>query len=212
MTQHRIGLRRWGRIPPIELAGVEKVYKMGQVDYRALRGVDLSIALASQRKSLTDLIRRRARTVFSVLTLAIAVASVSFFAIPTLIDRAMQDEVRAGRLADVTMDMRPLELTADRRPRPRHPPHLHHRRHRSRTLRAGSSASRSATRQPVCLSGWCGKSSTCDCPGTSSSRSSGRSHWLCSCSSSQFAARGCSRVSLNAVRARRLLSSASPAD
>lgn len=28
----------------IELAGVEKVYRMGNVDYRALRGVDLSIA------------------------------------------------------------------------------------------------------------------------------------------------------------------------
>ena len=28
----------------IELAGVEKVYRMGKVDYRALRGVDLSIA------------------------------------------------------------------------------------------------------------------------------------------------------------------------
>ena len=31
-------------LPPlIELAGVEKVYRMGKVDYRALRGVDLSI-------------------------------------------------------------------------------------------------------------------------------------------------------------------------
>ena len=28
----------------IELRGVEKVYRMGRVDYRALRGVDLSIA------------------------------------------------------------------------------------------------------------------------------------------------------------------------
>jgi putative ABC transport system permease protein len=66
---------------------------------------------ASSRKSVTDLSRRRARTVFSVLTLAIAVASISFFAIPTLIDRAMQEEVVAGRLADVTVTMRPLELT-----------------------------------------------------------------------------------------------------
>ena len=32
------------RAPLIELAGVEKVYRMGKVDYRALRGVDLSIA------------------------------------------------------------------------------------------------------------------------------------------------------------------------
>jgi ABC-type lipoprotein export system ATPase subunit len=30
--------------PLIELAGVEKVYRMGKLDYRALRGVDLSIA------------------------------------------------------------------------------------------------------------------------------------------------------------------------
>src|SRR5512132_2758082 len=30
--------------PLIELAGVEKVYRMGKVDYRALRGVDLAIA------------------------------------------------------------------------------------------------------------------------------------------------------------------------
>ena len=66
---------------------------------------------ASLRKSVTDLTRRRARTVFTVLTLAIAVASISFFAIPTLIDRAMQQEVRAGRLADVTVTMRPVELT-----------------------------------------------------------------------------------------------------
>ena len=34
-----------------------------------------------------DLSRRRARTVFTVATLALAVASISFFAIPTLIDR-----------------------------------------------------------------------------------------------------------------------------
>jgi hypothetical protein len=66
---------------------------------------------AGLRKSVTDLSRRRARTVFSVATLAIAVASISFFAIPTLIDRALQEEVRAGRLADVTVAMRPVELT-----------------------------------------------------------------------------------------------------
>src|SRR5918995_4084755 len=68
---------------------------------------------ASLRKSITDLSRRRARTLFTVSTLALAVASIAFFAIPTLIDRGMQAEVRAGRLADVTVTMRPLELTAD---------------------------------------------------------------------------------------------------
>ncbi|HET7736656.1 MAG TPA: FtsX-like permease family protein, partial [Nocardioidaceae bacterium] len=66
---------------------------------------------AEVRKSVTDLSRRRARTVFSVLTLAIAVASVWFLAIPTLIDRAMQEEVRAGRLADVSLTMRSVEIS-----------------------------------------------------------------------------------------------------
>lgn len=68
---------------------------------------------ASLRKSVTDLTHRRARTAFSVLTLAIAVASISFFAVPTLIDREMQEEVRAGRLADVSLPMRPVELTEE---------------------------------------------------------------------------------------------------
>jgi putative ABC transport system permease protein len=71
------------------------------------------IVSASLRKSISDLSRRRARTVFTVATLAFAVMSISFFAIPTLIDRAMQDEVRAGGLADVTLSLRPLELTAE---------------------------------------------------------------------------------------------------
>jgi putative ABC transport system permease protein len=65
---------------------------------------------AEHRLSVTDLTRRPARTIFTVLTLAIAVASISFFAIPTLIDATMQREVRAGRLADVTVNLRPVEL------------------------------------------------------------------------------------------------------
>ncbi len=38
-------------------------------------------------------------------------ASISFLAIPSLIDRAMQNEVRAGRLADVTIELRPVGLS-----------------------------------------------------------------------------------------------------
>jgi putative ABC transport system ATP-binding protein len=38
------GLQLQSRAPLIELVGVEKVYRMGKVDYRALRGVDLTIA------------------------------------------------------------------------------------------------------------------------------------------------------------------------
>ena len=65
---------------------------------------------ASFRKSVTDLSRRRARTAFTVLTLALAVASISFFAVPTLIDRTMQDEVAASALADASVSMRPVPL------------------------------------------------------------------------------------------------------
>ena len=68
---------------------------------------------AAVRKSVTDLTSRPVRTVLSVLTLAIAVASVSFLAIPALIDDAMQDEVRAGRLADVSLSMPPIGLDDD---------------------------------------------------------------------------------------------------
>ena len=40
------GPRLQTRAPLIELIGVEKVYRMGKLDYRALRGVDLSIVAA----------------------------------------------------------------------------------------------------------------------------------------------------------------------
>ncbi|HET9325015.1 MAG TPA: FtsX-like permease family protein [Gaiellaceae bacterium] len=67
---------------------------------------------AQLRKSITDLTRRRARTAFAVATLALAVASISFFAVPTLIDQTMQQEVRTGQLADLSVGMRPMPLTA----------------------------------------------------------------------------------------------------
>jgi putative ABC transport system permease protein len=66
---------------------------------------------ASLRKSITDLSRRRARTGFTIATLALAVASISFLAIPTVIDASMQEEVREEKLADATVTMRPLSLT-----------------------------------------------------------------------------------------------------
>jgi putative ABC transport system permease protein len=62
-------------------------------------------------KSVTDLTRRKARTAFAVLALAIAVASVGIFALPPLADRAMQKEIAASRLADLTVDTAPLRLT-----------------------------------------------------------------------------------------------------
>jgi putative ABC transport system permease protein len=69
------------------------------------------VLTASSHLSLTYLSRRRARALFAVLTLALAVASVAFFAIPTLIDRAMQKEVAAERLADLSVALRPTAVT-----------------------------------------------------------------------------------------------------
>ena len=64
------------------------------------------------RKSITDLTRRKARASFTVLTLALAVASIGVFAVPAVMEQAMDREVAANRLADVTLTMKPLRLTA----------------------------------------------------------------------------------------------------
>ena len=63
------------------------------------------------RKSLTDLTRRRARAFFTVLTLALAVASVGIFAVPGLMQQSMDREIAANKLADVTLQTKPLELS-----------------------------------------------------------------------------------------------------
>ena len=64
------------------------------------------------RKSVTDLTRRKARTFFTVLTLALAVASVGIFAVAPLMQQAMEREVAANRFPDVTVSMKPLRLSA----------------------------------------------------------------------------------------------------
>jgi putative ABC transport system permease protein len=69
------------------------------------------MASATFRKSVTDLTRRRARAVFAVLTLAIAVASVGIFAAPSLMNTAMQREVQNNKLPDLTLSTRPLSAT-----------------------------------------------------------------------------------------------------
>jgi putative ABC transport system permease protein len=62
------------------------------------------------RKSVTDLTRRKARAFFTVLTLALAVASVGIFAVPPVMQQAMDREVAAGLSPDVTVSMKPLPL------------------------------------------------------------------------------------------------------
>ena len=67
---------------------------------------------AVARKSVSDLTRRRGRAFFAAAALAIAVVSVGLFALPTLMSRAMNGEIAANKLADVTATVKPLALTA----------------------------------------------------------------------------------------------------
>src|SRR5215212_2354776 len=64
------------------------------------------------RKSVTDLTRRKARTFFTVLTLALSVASIGLFAVPGLMQQAMDREVAASRLADVTLTTKPVAVSS----------------------------------------------------------------------------------------------------
>ena len=66
---------------------------------------------AMARKSITDLTRRKARAFFTVLTLAIAVASVGIFAVPSLLQQAMDRQIASTRLADLTVTMNPLVMS-----------------------------------------------------------------------------------------------------
>ena len=74
----------------------------------------MTILSAVARKSIGDLTRRRGRTFFTVAALALAVASLSLFALPTLMTRAMNREIAANKLADVTVTVKPLALSAAR--------------------------------------------------------------------------------------------------
>jgi putative ABC transport system permease protein len=68
------------------------------------------VGSALWRKSVSDLSRRRSRTLFAVATLALAVASIGIFAMPALMDRSMRHEVTAGKLPDLTVYTSPLML------------------------------------------------------------------------------------------------------
>ncbi|MGZ6705411.1 MAG: ABC transporter permease [Solirubrobacteraceae bacterium] len=66
---------------------------------------------AATRKSVTDLTRRKTRAVMTVLTLAIAVASVGIFAVPSLMQQAMDRQIASTHLADLTVSFNPLVIT-----------------------------------------------------------------------------------------------------
>ncbi|HLY84032.1 MAG TPA: ABC transporter permease, partial [Acidimicrobiales bacterium] len=63
------------------------------------------------RKAWRDLSRRRTRTLLTVATIGLAIASVGMLAMPTLLDRTMNAEVRAARLYDILMPVRDAQLT-----------------------------------------------------------------------------------------------------
>jgi putative ABC transport system permease protein len=64
------------------------------------------------RKAWGDLTRHRARTLLTVFTLGLAIASLAFFALPNLMNVAVDRQVQASRLYDIAMSTRDLDLTA----------------------------------------------------------------------------------------------------
>ena len=88
---------------PGERAGPPAPHGSGRRRGAGARGEVRIVSAALRHKARADLGRHRARTVLTVLTLALALASVATMAVPGLIDRRMADEVRYTRLADVTL-------------------------------------------------------------------------------------------------------------
>ena len=64
------------------------------------------------RKSWADLARHRTRTLLTAGTLAIAIASLGFLAVPGLLNAAMNRQVQQGRLNEVAISTRVTGLTA----------------------------------------------------------------------------------------------------
>ena len=63
------------------------------------------------RKSWGDLARHRTRTLLAAGTLAIAIASLGFLAVPGLLNAAMNRQVQQGRLNEVAISTRVTGLT-----------------------------------------------------------------------------------------------------
>ena len=63
------------------------------------------------RKAWGDLTRHRSRTLLAVFTLCIATASLGFFAVPSLLNAAMERQIQQSHLYDVGVPTRNLALT-----------------------------------------------------------------------------------------------------
>ena len=69
------------------------------------------------RKAWGDLTRHRARTLLALFTMSIAIASLGFLAVPSLLNAAMNRQIAASHLYDVgiqtsTLDLSPAQLRA----------------------------------------------------------------------------------------------------
>ena len=63
------------------------------------------------RKAWGDLTQHRARTLLTAFTLCIAIASLGFLAVPSLLNAAMDRQVQQSHLYDVAVPTRILNLT-----------------------------------------------------------------------------------------------------
>jgi putative ABC transport system permease protein len=65
------------------------------------------------KKSWKDLSRRKARTIFTIITVALGVMGIGLFAITPLADRAVQAELRAEKMHNVGVRVTAVPLTAE---------------------------------------------------------------------------------------------------
>ncbi len=67
---------------------------------------------ASVKKSFADLNRRRSRTIFTVVTIALAVSGLGLFAVLPLLEEAIDDRIEESNLYDLKLEMDNVNLTA----------------------------------------------------------------------------------------------------
>jgi putative ABC transport system permease protein len=73
----------------------------------------MTMVSALLNKSFGDLKRRKARTFFTILTIALAVSALGMFAVMPLIDEAMEKEVKDSNLHNLQLSMSDLNLTEE---------------------------------------------------------------------------------------------------
>lgn len=66
---------------------------------------------AIARKSFGDLNKRKSRTIFTILTIALGVGALGMFAVVPLFDEAMADDIESSNMWNVRADMSATELT-----------------------------------------------------------------------------------------------------